>query len=282
MKRILVLPVLIVLLLAGWLFAEEAQKEPGTTDLRQAFISGALVAKGEGAAPVGGDLTDSQKRILALRSAKVVALREATEIVNGVRVNGETTVVNAAAQSDIIRTAVRGIIKGARVIKETYDPVSGTGVVFVSIPLTGLDGLTGQLVPQMGSILSGKNPEYRPQDDAILARNYDGLIVDCGDLPFKPALINRILTKDGELIYDPSTLPQNVLVEKGPAGYTNDVGKARVLLAAKGSKNPLVVRAVGVVKSTDAEVAPEDARIIFGSNQDNSYLQAAKVIFVLK
>lgn len=107
-------------------------------------------------------------------------------------------------------------------------------------------------------------------------------MVDCGDLPFNPALINRILTKDGELIYDPSALPQNVLVEKGPAGYTNEVEKARALLSAQGSKNPLVVRAAGVVKSTDAEVAPEDARIIFGSNQDNSYLQAAKVVFVMK
>lgn len=282
MKRLLVLPVLIVLFLAGALFAEEAaQKEPEATDLRQAFISGALVVKGEGAAPQG-DLTDAQKRVLALRSAKVVALREATEIINGVRVTGETTVVNAASQSDIIRTAVRGIVKGSQVIKETYDPISGTAVVFVSIPLAGPNGLVGQLVPQMGSILPGKNPEYRPESDAVLARGYDGLIVDCGDLPFKPALINRILTKDGEVIYDPSALPQNVLVEKGAAGYTNDVEKARALLADQGSKNPLVVRAAGIVKSTDAEVAPEDARIIFGSNQDNNYLQAAKVIFVLK
>lgn len=71
MKRLLVLPVFIVLLLAGALFAEEARRGLETMDLKQAFISGALVAKGEGAAPQG-DLTDAQKRILALRSAKVL------------------------------------------------------------------------------------------------------------------------------------------------------------------------------------------------------------------
>ncbi len=279
MKRSLVLPFIIVTLLAGVLFAEGEQKERETADLKQAFISGALVAKGEGAAPTQADLTYSQKRILALRSAKVVALREAAEIINGVRVSGETKVANAAAESDTIRTAVRGIIRGGQVIKETYDPVSGTGVVFVSIPL---NGLAGQLVPQMGSILPATNPEYSPRGDAILAGTYDGLIVDSRDLPLKPALINRVITKDGELIYDPSALPQNVLVERGPAGYTNDIEKARAILAAWGSKNPLVVRAAGVVRSTDAEVAPVDARLIFGSNQDNKYLQAAKVVFVIK
>ncbi len=281
MKRNLFFALLVTLLFAGMLSAEMERKAPEVTDIRQAFITGSLIVKGEGSAPVDTTLGEAQKRILALRSAKVVALREAIEIINGVRVNGETTIVNAASQSDVIRAAVHGVVKGAEVINEAYDPVSGTAVVHISIPLTGPNGLVGALVPQVSSVLPRKNPAYRPAD-ALFARTYDGLIVDCGEMPFKPALINRILTKDGEVIYDPSNLPKNVLEERGAAGYTNDLDKARALLAERGSKNPLIVRVSGIRNSTDAEVPPEDAKIIFGSNQDNNYLQAAKVVFVLK
>ncbi len=283
MKRLLVFPLLFFLFVAVTLFAAEVvQKEPEVTDLRQAFISGTLVVRGDGAAQESGEMTEAQKKILALRSAKIVALRDAVEMINGIRVSGETTVVNAASQSDIIHTAVRGLIRGAQVIKETYDPVSGAAVVFVSVPLTGPHSITGQILPQMGPILPQKNMEYRPESAATVSGGYDGLIVDCRDVSFKPALVNRIVAKDGAVIYDPSRLPKNVLVEKGAAGYTDGVGKARALLAAMGSKNPLEVKAAGVINSTDAEVAPEDASSIFSSNQDNNYLQAARVIFVLR
>src|SRR5574337_739525 len=97
MRRAFLVPFFMVLLsLAAWAAAEDAPQV--VTDPRQAFMTGAIVVKGEGAAPEDKSLSAVQRRIMALRAAKVVALREVTEIVDGVSVNGETAVVNAAAE----------------------------------------------------------------------------------------------------------------------------------------------------------------------------------------
>lgn len=249
-----------------------------TLDPSQAFVNGAIVVKGEGAAP-DKPLSPAQKRILALRAAKVVALREVAEIIDGVSVSGETTVYNAATESDVVRTTVHGLIKGAQVIKEIYDPLSGMAVVYVSVPMSGLNGVVGSLLPKLLPTVPAL-PMFAPVSP--VQANYDGLIVDVSAAGFKPALINRIVTGGGEVIYDPAKVAQSILVQKGAAEYTNDLGKAKALLGQRGSSNPLVVRAEGAVKGTDALLGADDANAVFSSNQSTNYLESAKVVFVLK
>ncbi len=292
MKKFLsFIPFVLVLFLSGLVRAEMQQGMPQlVTDPRQAFMTGSIVVKGEGAAPPNKTLTAAQKRIMALRAAKVIALREIAEIINGVAVSGETRVVDAAVESDAIRASVEGIVKGAQVIKEVYDPMSEMAGVYVSVPMTGPNGVFATLLPQVIPVLPP--PQYQPYQPMVpveppqqmqaQARNYDGLILDVREKPFKPALINRVVTRNGEIIYDPTKVAQNILVERGAAEYTNDVGKARALLGERGSSNPLVVKAGGVVKSTDVELGPEDASTVFSSNQSNNFLEGAKVVFVLK
>ncbi len=282
MRRVLLVPFFIMLLaLSAW--AEPQDFPQVVTDPRQAFMTGAIVVKGEGAAPSDKSLSAVQRRILALRAAKVVALREVSEIVDGVSVNGETAVVNAAAESDVVRTTVQGIVKGAQVIREAYEPLSGMAVVYVSVPMTGPNGLIGQLLPQVIPLVPQQQmPLFLPPADTAQPKDYDGLILDVREKPFKPALINRILTKNGEVVYDPAKVAQDILVERGAAEYTNDIGKAKALLGERGSNNPIVVKAAGVVKSTDVEIPAEDAGAVFSSNQASNFLEGAKVVFVLK
>lgn len=283
MRRLFIVPVLLLLFaVSAW--AETAQLPTVTSDPRQAFTTGSIIVKGEGAAPAEKKLTAAQKRIMALRAAKVVALREIAEVIDGVAVSGETAVVNAAAESDVIRATVQGIVKGAQVIKEVYDPLSEMAVVYVSVPLTGPNGLMAQLLPQVVPMLPPQPyPVYQaPVEPQVQAARFDGLIVDVREQPFKPALINRVISKNGEIIYDPTKVAQNILVERGAAEYTNDLGKAKALLGERGSANPMVVRAGGLVKSTDVEVGPDDASAIFVSNQASNFLEGAKVVFVLR
>jgi hypothetical protein len=254
-------------------WAQSAPKE--TRDVQEAFVNGAIVVKGEGASPQGL-FTQAQKRIMALRAAKAVALREAAEILDGVTVTGDTTVLNAAAESDVVRTSAEGIIKGALVVNEEYDPVSGMAAIHLSVPMQGVAGV---LVPELSGLMP-RMPQYRPSSAATTA-GYDGLVVDVRGLLFKPALLNRIVTGSGEAVYDPSKADPKALAENGGAAYTNGVAEAKAILAKRGSVNPLVVKASGVAGSTDAELGQIEAGAVFYSNQTTNFLGAAKVVFVL-
>jgi hypothetical protein len=284
MRRLFLLP-LFVLLFAVSAFAQSRSNDlPQTvTEPGKAFVNGSLVVKGEGAAPSDKSLSAAQKRILALRAAKVVALREASEIIDGVTISGDTAVSNAAAESDIVRSTVEGIIKGAQVVKEVYDPVSEMGVVFVNIPLTGPNGALALLLPKVIPVMPPTIAQaYEPPAGLAAAKDHDGLIIDARAVDFSPALINRVLTANNEVLYDPSRLPSEVITKNGAALYTNDIDKAKELLGKRGSSNPLVVTASGVVNSTDIQIGPDDAGAVFSSNQATNFLSDARVVFVLK
>ncbi|MBI5971259.1 MAG: hypothetical protein HY884_08925 [Deltaproteobacteria bacterium] len=283
MKNLLLAPFLILV----FAFNAASQDVPSENrDFKQAFMAGSqgLVVKGTGAAPSDRPLSQAQKKMLALRAAKLVAIRELAEVIKGIPITGETHIKDMAVASDTFRTTVDGFVQGAQVIKETYDQMNEEAVVYVAMPMTGTNGVVGTLL--LPAILNSPpaGSSYAPPVAAAAptGQNNDGLILDVRDQPFKPALINRVLTKNGEVVYDPAKVAQNILVERGAAEYTNDVGKAKALLSERGASNPLVVKAGGVVKGTDAEVGPDDATAIFRSNQTANFLEGAKVVFVLK
>lgn len=112
--------------------------------------------------------------------------------------------------------------------------------------------------------------------------NQDGLIIDARDLDFHPALINRIFTRQGESLYDPSKISQKILVEQGAGEYTNTLEKAHAALEARGAKIPLVIKALGLKSPADLLVSDDDAVRIFSADQKINFLASAKVVFVLK
>jgi len=282
MKRFIVMLACLFLLMPVIAQAQQPPRE--VTDITQAFIKGGFVVKGEGV-PKEGVTHPGQKELTAKRAAIVVAQRNLAEILNGVRISGQTTVKDAALESDLIRSSVEGMIKDIKPIYEAYDSLKEVAIVYISIGIDGPNGLTGQLLPQMlPTFPQPQAPAYAPPATVPAAppQPYDALILDIKEHQFKPALINRILAQNDEILYDPTKIAQNILVERGAGEYTNDVGKAKAILSERGSKNPLVIKAVGVVKLTDVQVSGDDAATIFTANQKANFLEGAKVVFVLK
>ncbi|OGP15203.1 MAG: hypothetical protein A2054_05755 [Deltaproteobacteria bacterium GWA2_55_10] len=272
MRRLL-LTAFFALVFAAAAIAAALEMPSETPDAKDAFIKGAITVKGEGYAP-DKPMSEAQKRMLAMRAAKTTALREIAEVLGGVAVTGDTTVENAAASSDVVRTSVQGLVKGAQVIKEIYDPVNATAVVYVSVPVSGI---AGALLPYFSS---DESPRFQPLVSQP-GLSHDGLIVDARGTGFRPALINRIITQGGEVLYDPSKAAPEVVAENGPAAYTDSIDKAFAMLLKRGSANPLVVKAAGATRATDAELGPEEASAVFSSNQTGRFFVNAKVVFVL-
>jgi len=281
MRSILLFPIFFVLFVTAALAATVDNIPVPVTDPAAAFVSGAIIVRGEGIAPPDTVYSPPQKRMLALRAAKIDALREASGVINGVMVSGDTTVVNASARSGTLKASVMGIVRGAQVVKEVYDPVTTEAAVYVSVPMTGEGGIAGELMPHLAPMYKLGYPAFQPLAGAV-AGTYDGLIVDVRATPFKPALINRVVTGAGEVVYDPTTVERYIIAERGGAGYTNDIGKARAILRERGSINPLVVRAASVINATDVEITPEEAGAVVASDRSASFLEEALVVFVLQ
>jgi len=142
-------------------------------------------------------------------------------------------------------------------------------------------GTVAQVEPGVsGSAEIASKPEVKAPSE--LTNPYDGLIVDTRDYPFRPALVNRVLTDKEEVIFEPSKIQSNVLVERGCGGFTTDDGKARALLESWGSKHPMIVKCMDVRKLTDAKISQDDAAAVFVNDQKSNILAQARVVFILK
>ena len=259
------------------LFAQTAPT-PGALN---PFVTGALVEKGQGA-PRPDVTHPGTREIMARRAAQVRAYATLLEIVKGVHVSGSTTVNDMTFGNEVLTTRVEGVLKGAQTIRVEYDPLKELATAYVRLPVRGLGGLTEALLPGLTTIPPPPgNQPYTPQAPPA-SQPADGLIVDARAHLFRPALINRILSAQGEILYDPSKIAQEILVERGSGDYTTDVGKAKALLSERGSRNPLTIQAAGVVRTTDAQVSQTDATAIFAANQHGNFLEGAKVVFVIK
>lgn len=94
-----------------------------------------ITVTGSGYAP-SGQYAPSQAQKLAERAAIADAQRQLAEIVNGVKVTGETNVQSLTLISDVVRVKVEAVIKGAKKIS-TRDTGDGGVEVTMQMPLFG-------------------------------------------------------------------------------------------------------------------------------------------------
>ena len=71
----------------------------------------------------------AQKRLMAIRAARMAAMRELAEQIHGLKVDSRTTVIDLVTQNDTFRTMVKGTIRGAKTVRinptgdDTYETV---------------------------------------------------------------------------------------------------------------------------------------------------------------
>ncbi|MBT3256833.1 MAG: hypothetical protein HN366_10295 [Deltaproteobacteria bacterium] len=277
----------------------------------------------EGYIQVVGVSEEGQSRYKAMRAATVVAQRDLLEIMEGLRLSGQTTVKDGMLQSDDIRTSITGFLRGAIKCGEKYHNDRRYAEVCMKLHIRGKGGLYDVILPLIkenkiqrvapalptdyykpklipkviGTEIVeetvqkrvpeiGGKPATVTETVAVVkqvpAVVFDGLIVDVRDFKFRPALVNTVVTAGDKVVFDPSKILSAILVERGCGGFTTDPGKAKALLESWGSKKPMIIKGVGVVKMTNAKVSPDDAAAIYLSDQKSNLLANAKVVFLLK
>lgn len=78
-----------------------------------------ISAVGYGTESVFEAYTTGQRRLMAIRASKLDAFRALAEEINGVRIEGNTTVGAMAVKNDSFRARVNALVRGARVISVT-------------------------------------------------------------------------------------------------------------------------------------------------------------------
>lgn len=95
-----------------------------------------ITVTGEGIVPPKA-INAAQAKRLAATAAKADAYRKLGELINGVRVEAETTVEEMLTTSDVIKMRVSATIKGAKIVSEGFLS-DGAYRVVVQVPLFGV------------------------------------------------------------------------------------------------------------------------------------------------
>ena len=113
---------------------EIASESDGIVALKEVFDSSVekiptLSAVGYAVISSQPGRTEAQKRLMAIRSARMAAMRELAEQIHGIQVDSNTTVIDLIVQNDTFRAVVKGIIRGAKTVRinptgvDTYETV---------------------------------------------------------------------------------------------------------------------------------------------------------------
>lgn len=168
----------------------------------------------------------NQARLMAQRGAIVDAQRNLLEIVNGVLVEGQTTVKDLVVQSDEVKTKVSGMLKGASQVGKTrYE--EGVAYVRLRIPLYA-DGL-GEAVDTTPA------PEPIPNVTPVADSLPQQVMVSVAG-SYKPRLFPKLTDAQNNIIwdmansFDPTNGKAPQIVKQGAEALQSIKGKKGVEL----------------------------------------------------
>ena len=214
-------------------------------------------------------------RPMALRAAKLDAMRNILEVVNGVRIDGDTIVRDYAVESDIIRTKVEGMVQGAEVVKQEY---LSDGTVEITLAMSLRGGFAQLVLPEEIKPLESVKPVPPVEQSSAV---YTGLVVDARGLDARPAMSPKILDENGQEIYGSAYVSREYAVQQGMSGY------AKNLEAAKSNQrvtdNPITVKGLrteGAGRS-DIVVSNADASVLRSASESLSFMKKCRVMIVV-
>ena len=212
----------------------------------------------------------------ATRIAKVDAMRNLVEIVNGITVDSETTMGDAMFD-DVIKTKVQGLIRGAVQVDIKY--LSDTSIeVTYEVSMSGVSDI---MAPPTGFLPTTATAPAITDAAAPTTSATTGLIIDARGLGIRPAMSPRILDQNGGVIYGPGNYTREYSIQNGVAGYAKGLDKAQADDRVKG--NPLVIKGVATsgANKADVVIGNSDVMKIQSANTTGGVLRDCRVLFVL-
>jgi len=257
--------------------AVHAQGDPSDDSVVQKLAHGqvdwsnkTVTATGSGAASLKASSV-AVARLKAERAAKLDALRNIMETIQGIQVTGQRSAGDLMSNGEI-KTRVMGMARNFKVVDTRYYSDGSVDVV-VQMPLD--DQLTSALFS--GVKPSGKARKLPTAGDAKTS----GLIINAKGLGVVPSMAPRVVDESGKEVYGASIVSNSGIAQGGIAGYVKDVAAAQSSERVGGS--PMVLKALSLSEGTktDIVISNADADKLRDPNANLSFLGEGKVVIVV-
>ena len=256
------------------------------------WTTGVLEAVGIGAPPERF-YGKPQARPMALRAAKLDAYRNLLEVIKGVRVNSTTLVEDFAVKSDIIKTQVDGLVKGAQIVKKDY---LSDGTVEITMRMSLSGGLMQVILPKVVEVEQAEKPAVAlperevptvPGKEEVVSPPapagvvYTGLVLDARGIQARPPMSPKIVDENGQEVYGSMQVDREFAVQQGMSGYARDLTAAQS--NSRVTNNPVTIKglkSVGPGRS-NIVISNADAQMIRAAAENLVFLKKCRVMVVL-
>lgn len=252
MRLLRILLSILILLTASTVFAEESTLGPDVD-----YIGGYIIVEGTGVLP---ENTSSQAQAVALArlAAKVDAQRNLLEIITGLKLNSETSMINLMA-NDVVKTRVEGMLQGAQIVPGSEYLTDGIYHLELYLDMVDFTSLIDDVKETAGA------------DDG-----YTGLIIDATGLNITASGLFEIRDPNRSLVYSANRSyyqPQESIFKATQEDALSD---------PRAGKNPLIVKAVDT-GSNDGSiliVSEGDGQLILNSLQSTDVFLLSKILVI--
>jgi hypothetical protein len=257
-------------------------------------------------------------RPMALRAATVDAQRNLLEIMQGVRIDSATSVRDFTVESDVIKSQVEGMVRGAQMVSKDYLS-DGTVEVTLRVPMAGsfsqiiipkvMENQASKPVPPAAAAPPPPPPPAPPAPEAASAPAppaatpgaapvtappaapvaaaptppavYTGLVVDARGIQARPAMSPRIIDEEGKEIYGTANVERDYAVQQGMVGYARDLTAAQS--NPRVTNSPLSIKGLKTQGAGRADiiVGAADAQAIRSGAENQAFLKKCRVMIVL-
>ncbi len=294
MKKYAILSIAFVglLILPGSVYCQQWQdlvEQMANGDIN--WTRGVVQAKGIGAPPEKY-YGKPQARPMALRAAKLDAMRNLLEATKGVRISSTTLVKDFAVTSDIIMSQIEGMVKGAQVVHQEY---MSDGTVEVTMQMSLMGGFAQLILPmeikQVESIRPIPPVHKEPLPPIVkkpsapapkpVSEVFTGMVIDARGINARPAMAPKILNENNEEVYGSAYVSREFAVQQGMSGYAKDLTAAQ--------SNPRVTNSPLTVKGlrteghgrSDIVISNADASKLRSASEHLSFLKKCRVMIVV-
>ncbi len=205
-------------------------------------------------------------RLGAERAARLDAMRNILETLQGVRVSTRSTAGGVMDSDSAVKARVEGLIRNFEVVDTRY---YADGGVEVDVEMS-LIGELGQ------SLLPPGRADPPPSEGE---QSHSGVIIDATGMSVTPALAPRVLDERGNEVYGAGKVSPEAVVSRGVVAYRPSVEAARSEETIVGA-SPLVLRALEA-KGSDIVITNADAANLTGRARNLSFLAEGRVVLVI-